>query len=302
VKLHLVDEFAGRHHGLVHKDAAARLGFSRSHWYRAVGAGGWLEPLYPNVARVWGSPASFEQRALAAVWAAGHGAMTSHRTSARLWGVERPDDDPIDVILPSRGRHSLPGDVVIHRPSDHLDLRAIMRRRIPTTNPMRMLLDLGAVDPSSVFDAMVEVMAMKAASPQAIRSALIRHSRRGRHGTIALRSALERWIGEELPPDSSLEAAMSDLVRSFGLPSMTFHAIVEGYEVDFLVDGTTVVIECDGWATHGLNRDQFEFDRIRDADLLAAGWHVVHVTWRQLTQQQNIAAARIRRVLDTWTR
>ena len=301
MKIHLLDDFAGRHHGLVNKDVALHLGFSRSNWYRAIGPGRWLEPLYPNVARVWGSSPTFEQRALAAVWAAGPGAMASHRTAARLWGIERPDDDPIDVILPSRGRHSLPGNVVIHRPSDHLDLRPIMRRRIPTTNPMRMLLDLGAVDPATVFDAMVEVMSLKAASPNAIQSALIRHSKKGRHGTVALRAALERWMGEELPPDSTLEAAMSDLIRNFGLPAMTFHAIVEGYEVDFLVNGTTIVVECDGWAAHGLDRDQFEFDRVRDADLVAGGYHVVHVTWRQVMQQQALAAERIRRVIRTWS-
>jgi very-short-patch-repair endonuclease len=94
---------------------------------------------------------------------------------------------------------------------------------------------------------------------------------------------------------------MSDLIRDFGLPAMTFHAIVEGYEVDFLVDNTRIVIECDGWAAHGLDRDQFEFDRVRDADLVAGGYHVVHVTWRQVTQQQVLAAQRIRRVIRTWS-
>lgn len=300
--MHLIDAFAARHHGLVSRDAALRLGFSRSNWYRAVGHGGGLEPLYPNVARVWGSPATFEQRVLAAVWAAGPDAMASHRSAAVLWGVERPENDPIDVILPSRRRHSLPGDVVIHRPSDLLDLGPIMRRRIPTTNPMRMLLDLGAVEPDAVYDAMIHVMASKAATPHAIRNALIRHSKKGRHGTAALRDALKRWLGEDLPPDSALESAMSDLIREHHLPSMTFHAVVEGYEVDFLVDGTRVIVECDGWGAHGLDRDQFEFDRIKDADLVGAGWHVVHVTWRQVTQQPAVAARRIHRVLATWAR
>lgn len=300
--MHLIDDFAARHHGLIHKDAALRLGFSRTNWYRAIGPGGALEALYPNVARVWGSPASFEQRVLGAVWAAGPGAMASHRSAAALWGVHRPEGEPLDVILPSRGRHSLPGGVVIHRPSDRLDLRPVLRRRIPVTNPMRMLLDLGAVDPDSVFDALVDVLSAKVASPHAIRSTLYRHSTKGRHGTVALRAALERWLDEELPPDSTLEAVMGDLVRDFALPPMTFHAIVEGYEVDFLVTGTRVIVECDGWGSHGLDRDQFEFDRLRDADLVGAGWHVVHVTWRQVTQQPAVAAARIRRVIDQWAR
>lgn len=41
--------------------------------------------------------------------------------------------------------------------------------------------------------------------------------------------------------------------------------MVASFEVDFLVCGTRVVIECDGHQVHGLDREQFEFDRIRDA-------------------------------------
>jgi very-short-patch-repair endonuclease len=300
VQLLVVDSFASRHHGLISRPAAERLGISRAAWYRAISSDQ-LEQLYPNVARVHGSPSTFEQRGLAAVWATGPDAMTSHRTSASLWDVERPEDDPLDVMIASRRRHSLPQGVIIHRPRDLLDLRPVIRRGVPTTNPMRMLLDLGAVDPEAVFDAMITVLSTKAASPSALRSALVRHSRRGRRGTAAFRQALERWLGEELPPDSALEGVMSDLIRSYDLPPMQFHAMVAGYEVDFRVRGTNIVIECDGWAAHGLDRDQFEFDRIRDADLVAAGFVTAHVTWRQLTNQPAKAAERIKRVVATWS-
>ena len=299
MQLLAIDSFASRHHGLISRPAASKLGISRAAWYRAI-ASGQFEQLYPSVARVPGTPSTFEQRSLAAVWATGPDAMTSHRTSASLWDVDRPEDDPLDVMIASRRRHSLPEGVVIHRPRDLLDLRPVIRRGVPTTNPMRMLLDLGAVDPESVFDAMITVMSTKAASPSAIRSALVRHSRRGRSGTTSLRKALERWLGEQLPPDSMLEAVMSDLIRNYGLPPMQFHPIVAGYEVDFLVQGTNIIVECDGWATHGLDRDQFEFDRIRDADLTAEGFVTARATWRQLTNQPAKAAARIQRVIDTW--
>jgi very-short-patch-repair endonuclease len=299
VKLRLLDSFTRTHHGLVTRAEAEGLGISRASWYRAIDAGH-LEPLYPNVARVWGSPTTFEQRVLAAVWAAGTTALASHRSSAALWGVERPDDDPIDVLLPGRRRHSLPSGIIIHRPSDSLDLRPILRHGIPTTNPMRMLLDLGAVDPAAVYDAMITVMASKAASPSVIRAALVRHAKRGRHGTMALRLALEQWLGEELPPDSALEAAMASAALAHRLPPITFHAMVSGYEVDFLVDGTNIVIECDGWGTHGLDRDQFEFDRLRDGDLAAAGYVVLHITWRQLVDDPAKVATRIRDVVRRW--
>lgn len=299
MKLEHLDTFAQRHHGLVSLQAAKKLGISRSTWYRAI-ASGQFEFVYPNVVRLWGSPPTLPHRALAAVWATGGDALASHRTSAALWGIERPADDPIDVLLPSRSRHALPIGVVIHRPRDTRDLRPIMRLGVPTTNPMRMLLDLGAVDPGAVESAMIAVMSSKVASPAAIRGVLFRHARQGRHGVTALRTALETWLGEELPPDSELEAAMARLVAAHRLPEVKFHAIVIGFEVDFLVVGSTIIIECDGWGSHGLDRNQFEFDRARDAELLAAGYSTVHITWRQLKTDPAKAAERLRNVIQRW--
>lgn len=301
MKLQLLDSFAQRHHGLVNSTAAARVGISRATWYRAI-ASGQLEQLYPNVVRTWGAAETFEQRALAAAWAAGPDALTSHRTSAALWTVQRPPDDPLDVLLPSRARHSLPGGVVIHRPKDRLDLRPIMRSRVPTTNPMRMLLDLGAVDPDGVSAALLTVLTQRVASPAAIRAALFRHARKGRAGITALRVALEQWLDEELPPDSVLEQAMYNLVLEFDLPPVEFHPMVLGYEIDFRVTGTPVLIECDGWGSHGLDRNQFEYDRIRNSELVGAGYVLAHVTWSQLRSDRKATAGRIRTVVDRWSR
>lgn len=299
VKVQLLDAFARRHHGLINARAAAALGVSRSSWQRAIASDA-FEPLYPNVARLWGSPETFQQRALAAVWAAGADALGSHRTSAALWGVQRPADDPIDVMLCSRSRHSLPADVVIHRPRDLRDLRPILLHQIPTTNPIRMLVDLGAVDPDGVQPALIAVMSSKVASPAAIRAGLLRHAKRGRHGISALRVALETWQDQELAPDSALEAAMAALVQTHRLPALQFHAVVLGYEVDFLVVGTRLIIECDGWESHGLDRNQFEFDRIRNSELVGAGYVIVHITWRQLRSAPAEVAQRIRQVVQQW--
>lgn len=299
VKLHLLDTFAATHHGLVNFAAAHERGISRPTWHRLIAARH-LEQLYPNVARLWGSPVTFAQRALASVWAAGDGAMASHRTSAALWGVERPADDPLDVILPRRGRHSLPPGVQIHRPRDVRELRPIMRNNVPTTSPMRMLLDLGAVDSSAVGDALHHMVASRVVSPKAVHAFLVRHARKGRHGVTALRLALEEMLIDGRPSDTELEQGMAALLREHGLPRAEFHAVVEGFEVDFLILGSRLIIECDGWAAHGLDRDQFEFDRYRTGELVAGGYVVIGCTWRQVTGSPAAVARRIRRAIETW--
>ena len=88
----------------------------------------------------------------------------------------------------------------------------------------------------------------------------------------ALRAALDDWVLDSKPVDSILEPMMRRVLSRFGLPPAQFHAIVAGYEVDFHFVGTPVVLECDGWESHGRNRRQFEFDRERNASITAAGF------------------------------
>jgi very-short-patch-repair endonuclease len=76
---------------------------------------------------------------------------------------------------------------------------------------------------------------------------------------------------------------------------------VAGYEVDFLVDDTRLIIECVGWLYHGMQRDQFEFDAVRRAELGAAGYMVIEITWRMLEREPGKAADRIRRILATFS-
>jgi len=259
-----------------------------------------FEQIHPNVARLIGSPHTPQQEILAAVWAGGDGTVASHRSDALLWGVERPNDDPVDIILPHRSRHSLPHGVVVHRPRDLRELRPIIRQGVPCVSPLRMLCDLGAVDPEGVSDALETLLTTRVVSWGAVMGALSRHAKKGHAGIGALRRACDAWQIEGKPIDSKLEKAMDALVRTYRLPHVTFHAIVAGYQVDFLVDGTRIVLECDGYESHGMKRDQFEFDRLRGADVTAAGYVIVHFTWRQIQHEPGKVAQRIERNLQQW--
>ena len=76
-----------------------------------------------------------------------------------------------------------------------------------------------------------------------------------------------------------------------------FHPVVLGRELDFAYPPERVAIECDGWESHGLDRQGFEGDRVRDADLVAAGWVVLRFTWRQITRRPAWVAGIIRATL-----
>ena len=114
-----------------------------------------------------------------------------------------------------------------------------------------MLCDLGAVDEPGVSAAVGHVVTNALASPRALPAAIDVHARRGRHGGPAFRRVLDEWLVDDQLVDSVLEAAMNRLVKTFQLPAMQFHAKVCGFEVDFLVVGAPVIVECDGLAVHG---------------------------------------------------
>jgi len=52
------------------------------------------------------------------------------------------------------------------------------------------------------------------------------------------------------------------------------------------------VVEVDGYAYHS-HRNAFERDRRRDADLAAAGYRVIRVTWRQLIREPEAVLVRL---------
>ena len=297
MRLSDLDAYALSHHGVITLEAS---GMSRSAWYRAIRAGS-IEQIHPYVARLHGTPDTPEQRIAAALAAVGERAVASHRSAAQLWGVPRPDNDPVDVIVLGRRRSVALHGVVVHEQTDRLRLTPQTRAGLRCTNILRTLVDLGAVDASAVHGAVGHALSCGLANLAAIQATVLEHSRQGRSGVVALRHALDEWTIDGKPADSVLEIAMRRLIERHRLPPVTFHPIIGGYEVDFLVTGTPVILECDGWTSHGLDRATFERDRHRDAALTAMGWIIVRFTYRAITRDPKATADRFRAAIATWS-
>ncbi len=56
------------------------------------------------------------------------------------------------------------------------------------------------------------------------------------------------------------------------------------------------MVETDGWGFHG-HRMAFEQDGARDAFLVARGWIVVRVTWRQLRDSPMLVLVQLAQTL-----
>jgi very-short-patch-repair endonuclease len=57
------------------------------------------------------------------------------------------------------------------------------------------------------------------------------------------------------------------------------------YEVDLLWRPQRLAVEVDGYTYHA-TRAAFERDRRRDAELVALGYRVVRLTWRQIVEDE----------------
>jgi very-short-patch-repair endonuclease len=93
-----------------------------------------------------------------------------------------------------------------------------------------------------------------------------------------------------------LERRFAEFCRRHRLSRPVFNTLIESYEVDVLWREQRLIVELDSWEFHG-QRAPFESDRVRDATLQLAGYMVLRITWRRLTEEPDAVAAMIRQAL-----
>jgi very-short-patch-repair endonuclease len=278
------------HFGVVTMTQWIASGNSRASWFRRLDRD--LIRIGPGVARFAAVEETPAQRILGAVLAT-PGAVASHRSAAFLWGAPIEGDDPVDITSPRRTAKTSVENVVIHRPTDIAELRSVPRLGVPTSNPMRTLLDLGAVRPDLVRVSLETILIAGIVSIDGMHRVLAEHRKRGRSGVAALDAALAE-LPLPKPADSVLEYEMAALLRGAGIDGWIFHHKLGRYEVDFGLPSYRVAIEVDGWSFHA---DRFEADRVRDNDLAALGWLVLRFTWTQVKHKPDAVATQIRLAL-----
>jgi very-short-patch-repair endonuclease len=233
---------------------------------------------------------------MAAVLAAGPGALLSHRSAAEAWGLlasgrRRPE------VIARTGRRAGPG-VEVHHCALEEDERTALNA-IPVTTVSRTLLDLAAVVPRQRLErALREAEVRRLGDSASLEVLLERYPRR--RGTATMRSVLASGrIGDGVTR-SKLEERFGAFLDDAALPRprLNVHVEIPGrlIECDCLWRTERLIVELDGHAIHG-RRAAFEDDRVRDRALHAAGWRVVRVTWRQLDREATALAADLRALL-----
>jgi len=283
--MHAVDKAIARHAAaqkeLVTGAALTDAGLTRSGLQHRLRTGR-LSRVHHRVYTTAHAPLTFEQRALAAVLACPGTRALGDGWAAGLWRMLSEPPDPPEVRREGEHRAG-PGGVRVRRTAR---LEWTTHRGVPVTTPARTLLDLATTGPLGRLElALNEGFALRLVTRAQVEAV----AATGARGAVALRTLLEDARGYTR---QKAERLLRTLVLRAQLPRPTFNATVLGYEVDAHWPGTRLVVEVDGWATHGTRR-AFEYDRVKDARLIAAGSTVMRVTWRQLTTEPEAVAARL---------
>ena len=291
-KVRLAD-LAERQWGIVSHAQLVEIGIGRTVIARWT-ADKRLHQVHPRVYALGHLALGIESRLAAALFYAGPGAALSHATGGSWLGLVKAVPQRIHVVAPRRCL-SLPGVRVHHR----IGRERIFHKRLPVTAPAQTLLDIaGIVRFTQLRRAVAEAEYLRLVTLDEVAAML----GRGRHGSGALRAALECHRPELARTKSLLEEKFLLLCERHSLTPPDVNVSVAGWLVDAVWFEQRVVVELDGHAAHN-TPTAMEEDRRRDLDLRAAGFIVLRYTWQQVTHEPELVVADLRRLIPSraWT-
>lgn len=259
---------------------------------------------------VWalaGSVPSPERAILAAVLAAGQGAVASHQSAALLWGLGydlqvsarravsgggsggRGGRAPPVLTAPQQRKFT---GVTVHQralPS----WQTTRQGRVPVTTPARTIVDLASVTDLRTLSLLTDDLLRRGLLPiDRLRRVVETLPQHGRLTTAPLHQLIADRLPGYQPGDSAWEREMDDLYDKMGLPPAVrqYEITVGGrvYRVDRAIVDLRIAMEWKGYRWHA-GRDAFDTAADREADLASVGWQLLGFTYR--TSPERVRAA-----------
>jgi Protein of unknown function (DUF559) len=251
-------------------------------------ARGALRRWYPGVYSYGPAELSREAEWMAAVLAAGDGAVLSHRSAAALWEIRR-DRRVITEVLAPRGRR--PKGPVLVRSYRRLDPRDLtVRDGIPVTTVARTVVDLADVLTAHQLAKVIDEAAHwnrfdLTETYEAMQRA------NGRRNLAILDRAIGLYIGGSAGTKSRNEDAFLALLQLAGIPEPLVNVQLAGVEADCHWPQQRVVVEIDG---PGHRRPTARrTDRRKDETWRAAGYTVLRFTDAQINERPSDVLCRL---------
>ncbi len=231
------------------------------------------------------------------------GAVVSHRSAAALLGFGKAVPVVVDLI-PTQQRGRRIDGIKPHRVPYPARSEWAYVHGIPCTTAARTIIDLaGAYGEDALRDAVERAATERKLDLAAIDAILASAPRR--RGAPCLRRVLNDWrpvaeTARYATFRSLFEAKLLPLVAAAGLPLPRFNVPVRTaervLEVDLIWEHERLVVEADSRKHHGIEV-AFERDHRRARELIAAGYGLLGVTWREVEEEADAVFAVIRQEL-----
>jgi hypothetical protein len=270
--------------GVTTRRQAAQLGVDRAMVLVRKRAGWFAEPA-PGVLVAAAAPATWRQQVRVAALAGG-GAVASHRTAARLHGLDGfAGELAVEVSVVATRRYRLAGVVSHHVETlDRRDL--VVVDGIACTGLARTLSDLGSVCPPDQVRQALDDARRRRASLKWLNDTARRLHRPGQRGTGVLLALLQEAAVEGRAPDSWFERLVERCLACPDLPPLVRQHVVRDERgrftarIDVALPSIKLGIEAHSRAFHtGPTRERADEDR--DLRLAALGWEILYVGWQQ---------------------
>lgn len=176
----------------------------------------------------------------------------------------------------------------IHESVDLEERDVVMIGGIPTTTPVRTIVDLGASASSRYVERCLDTaLRLHMFDLAGVERFITRVARSGRNGIGTIRPLVEERVGWTTLTESPLEDLFRRLVSKSNLvmPVEQFEVFDrlgrKVCRVDFGYPSRLIAIELDSERWH-MDAVTFQRDRRKQNELQALGWKVFRFTWRQL--------------------
>lgn len=289
---------AARQEGIVTTKQLRAAGLSDemiSRWARD----GRLHPVFRTV-YILGHPTLGPRARMRAAALACPGAVISHRSAAALLGLRAVAPAVVDLIPTEQRGRQIDG-IKAHRVPYPGPAEVRRAKGIPCTTVARTVVDLAGTHGIEKLRETVEMAATRRVLDVAAVDAVLGNGPK-RRGAPCLRSVIDEWrpvaeTAKHATVRSLFEAKLLPLVAAAGLPLPVVNAQVRTaervLEVDLLWPTERFVVEADSRRHHAIEV-AFERDRRRDRELLAAGYGVLRVSWREAEREPGAVLAVVR--------
>ncbi|MDE3132501.1 MAG: type IV toxin-antitoxin system AbiEi family antitoxin domain-containing protein [Acidobacteriota bacterium] len=252
---------------------------------------GWLIRVHQGVYAVGHLPTNPLDRARGALLAAGPRSALRERSAAAYWGLYSRWPQPLELISPLRRR--IPGlRISVCRSLLRRDIRAIDGIRV--TSPARTLLDIAPQTYTKTLHRFHNELRMRRLVDN---ERLIDVAERNpcHPGSKLLLALAGASVGEA--KRSPFEVDWVPFAARHKLPAYEMNIRVAGERIDVLFTPDRLIVELDGWGTHGSKR-AFEDDRDQDSSILAAtGIPTMRITYDGLHRRPREQVRRINAIL-----